>query len=78
MAKLVNLSKISSATDEPEKIETVLFDSGANVCVTNRKDDFGEFHKMCDNDIIDGIGKAPRIEGVGVVAWTFKADNGMC
>ena len=77
MAKLINLSKISSSEVEVPK-EQVLFDSGANCCVTNRKEDFvGECTHSHQNEVVDGIGKGLKIEGAGKVAWTFNADNGM-
>jgi len=78
MSNLVNLSDIAGNEVDPTKVETVLFDSGANCCVTNRMSDFvGEFHNESKGQIVDGIGKGLKIEGDGRVAWTFKADNGM-
>ena len=55
----------------------VLFDSGANCCVTHCKDDFkGRLHLIQDSRQVEGIGKALQIAGVGTVTWVFKADNG--
>ena len=79
MTKLVNLSKldISKAYHDVRECD-VLFDSGANCCVTNRRSDFvGPFHKTDGSQIVDGIGKGLKVEGKGYVAWTFRADNGM-
>ena len=78
MAKLINLSEISSNPLYESHDELVLFDSGANCCVTNRKEDFvGQFNDSSKGQQVDGIGKGLKIEGQGKVAWTFKADNGM-
>ena len=78
MANLVNLSEISSNPNNKPKSEYVLFDSGANCCVTNRRNDFiGEFHIGSKGQLVDGIGKGLMIEGHGRVAWTFKANNDM-
>ena len=78
MANLVNLSNISSSNNRKAPSESVLFDSGANCCVSNRREDFvGEFHESNGKQLIDGIGKGLRIEGRGKVAWTFIAKNGM-
>ena len=73
--KLVNLSKISSSG--PKNChEQVLFDSGANVCITNNKEDFvGELHSV-KGESVDGIGKTLTIEGKEKIAWTFEAING--
>ena len=74
--KMINLSKIGSRT-ENNMSESVLFDTGANCCVSNRKDDFvGEYKQTNGRESVDGIGKALKIEGQGKVAWTFVADNG--
>ena len=77
--RLINLTNISSNPAlESLKTSDVLFDSGANCCVTNRRDDFvGPYHVGDGTQVIDGIGKGLRIQGRGHVAWTFKADNGM-
>ena len=76
MAKLINLSNISS-TDKEAHIERVLFDSGANCCVTNRRSDFVGRFKTCNgNQLVDGIGKGLQIKGEGKVAWTFEAEDG--
>jgi len=74
---------ISSSLTERERVysaesDKVLFDSGANCCITNHKDDFtGQFETISANSIVDGIGKGLTIKGKGTVAWTFKASNGM-
>ena len=84
MARMISLSDISSTQNEREKESRneedrnaqVLFDSGANCCVTNAKEDFNEhFEQIRGNQVIDGIGKGLKICGKGIVTWTFKADN---
>ena len=78
VSDLVNLSRISSSPFNQTNTDTVLFDSGANCCVTNAKSDFTEdFSTEVTNRVVDGIGKGLKIEGSGTVAWTFVADNGM-
>ena len=83
MADIVNVEHISSTETEREntnKFEAgnVLFDSGANCCITNQREDFnGHFEPIKGNQVIDGIGKGLKIDGQGTVTWTFKADNGM-
>ncbi len=78
MLQLVNLSAISSTSPKPQEGNDVLFDSGANCCVSNRKEDFvGEFYPLSGNHLVDGLGKGLKIEGKGNVAWTFKSDDGM-
>ncbi len=78
MLQLVNLSSISSTRPTTQENNDVLFDSGANCCVSNRKEDFvGEFYPLSGNHLVDGIGKGLKIEGKGNVAWTFKSDDGM-
>ena len=78
IANLINLSQISSIHMDNPDSDTVLFDSGANCCITNRKADFtADFQHQLSTQIIDGIGKGLKIEGSGTVAWTFNADNGM-
>ena len=78
MKQLVNLSNIASTGSNLTELETVLFDSGANCCVTNHQSDFtSTITKHITNRCVDGIGKGLKIDGTGVVSWTFKADNGM-
>ncbi len=78
MLQLINLSAISSTQPKPQENNDVLFDSGANCCVSNQKEDFvGEFHPLNGNQLVDGLGKGLKIEGKGNVAWTFKSDDGM-
>jgi hypothetical protein len=65
----------------PMEIETrsrkgeVLFDSGANCCISFDKSDFTAIHPP-GSDQVDGIGKGLKIEGRGQVKWTLKCDNG--
>ena len=78
ITNLVNLSRLSSSYASEPKTETVLFDSGANCCITNRMDDFaGDYDDNITDKVIDGIGKGLKVEGAGTVAWTFEANNGL-
>ena len=78
MAAMVNVTDISSSPTDAHESPQVLFDSGANCCVTNDYDDFVSGFKPVHGDqIVDGIGKGLRIAGTGTVAWTFVADNNM-
>ena len=80
MAKLIDLTKICSTklSGNVSSDEAVLFDSGANICITNRKEDFvGGVKPIQGKSGVDGIGKNLKNEGYGWVAWTFVADNGM-
>lgn len=75
IGNMVNLSKINSLNNNGFS-KLVLFDSGANCCVSNNKDDFvGELCPI-EGQSVDGIGKALTIEGEGHLAWTFVAKNG--
>ena len=66
MAKLVNLTSISSTTT-PCSTSSVLFDSGANCCITPCKDDFvGDYTVNRNGMSLDGIGKRLSIKGEGV------------
>ena len=78
MASIVNVMDVSSAPINAQEVHQALFDSGANCCVTNHfKDFFGNFECTGKDQIVDGIGKGPCIEGSGAVGWMFIADNGM-
>jgi hypothetical protein len=79
-AKYINLSQISSSHDYGSQHDDlpVLFDSGANCCITPCKDDFvGHYTKLTDGPIVDGIGKGLKITGQGTVGWTFVDITGM-
>ena len=77
-AEAVNVAAISSSGLTAQDSEAILFDSGANCCVTNRIEDFvGPFHAADGSQIIDGIGKGLKICGWGHVAWTFEDDDGI-
>lgn len=78
MLKLVNISSIDSRQGTAVEESDVLFNSGANCCITNKRSDFvGPFHKSEVHQTVDGLGKGLNITGKGTVAWTFKADDGM-
>jgi len=76
IGNMVNLSSINSSGTKSID-ESVLFDSGANCCVSNNPEDFVGKIKPVHGESVDGIGKALSIEGQGKVAWTFVAANGM-
>ena len=57
--------------------ERVLFDSGANCCISPYKEDFvGEYIDCSKEHSVNGIGKMLNVVGRGHVAWTFEAENG--
>ena len=75
---MANLPKPSPIKLNANRSEPVLFDSGANCCITHLREDFtGKYKALDGTHTVDGIGKGLSIKGVGTVAWTFKADNGM-
>jgi transposase InsO family protein len=77
-APCINISSIDSSSTASAAQFPVLFDSGANCCLSHRKDDFvGPYAPSTDGQMIDGIGKSIKIEGRGTVAWTFMGINGM-
>ena len=78
VARAINVAAISSSGQTAADSEAILFDSGANCCVTNRMEDFvGPFTEADGSQIIDGIGKGLKICGKGHVAWTFEDDKGI-
>ena len=53
MASIVNMTDISSAPIDPQEVHQVLFDSGANCCVTNQFEDFvGDFQHTGKDQIL--------------------------
>ena len=78
-AELIHLDSISSQQANQALLKSpVLFDSGANCCITHDRSDFvGVYIKLTEGPIVDGIGKGLAIDGKGTVAWTFKDTNGM-
>jgi hypothetical protein len=56
----------------------ILFDSGANCCISNEKSDFilGQYHKFAVGKSVEGVGKTLRADGIGQVQWTFTAEDG--
>ena len=78
VATLVHLSDISLSGQPANLDGQVLFDSGANCCLTNRRDDFSsDFIQHSPTNTIDGIGKGLDVKGYGTMAWTFKSEDGM-
>jgi hypothetical protein len=70
------VSKISSGKGVPTR--PVLFDSGANCCITPSRSDFvGKYQTINDGPEVEGIGQGLQIQGTGTVAWTFKSETGM-
>ena len=78
MTRLIGLSCNTTTTNGTSYLDKVLFDSGANCCITNNSEDFiGEIETYVpNNNIIDGIGKGLKVEGVGTVSWTFQSACG--
>ena len=64
-----------SPTERLLKKGEVLFDSGANCCITFDRTDFTTFEPGGPAQV-DGLGKGLRIEGTGTIKWTFLADDG--
>ena len=56
----------------------ILFDSGANCCISNNADDFqGTLDLYEDSSHVEGISsQGLLIEGDGLVYWDFEADDG--
>ena len=85
MTQLINIAGLTSHPNERGKAaeqwanNNILFDSGANVCVTNDIADFNEHYdeSSSKHGQIDGIGKGLKILGKGTLSWTFIADNEM-
>ena len=68
---------MSVTTTALDKNRYILFDSGANCCISNERSDFvGKYHKFRNGRIIEGMGKALSADGHGQVSWTFLADDG--
>ena len=78
MTRLIGLSCNTATANGTSYLDKVLFDSGANCCITNNKEDFiGDIETYApNNNIIDGIGKGLKVEGVGTVSWTFQSACG--
>ena len=77
VAQCVDASSITSTGDGNYTYQ-VLFDSGANCCITSYPSDFvGPWQQFDKGPKIDGIGQSLMAKGSGHVAWTFTASNGM-
>lgn len=73
----INLASVDSRSPGETQVTPVLFDTGANCCITNAQTDFvGEFDSNSQG-AVEGIGKGLAIRGKGHVQWTFKSDTGM-
>eukprot|EP00977_Amphora_coffeiformis_P007847 scaffold1746_cov97-Amphora_coffeaeformis.AAC.1 len=56
---------------------SILFDSGANCCITNNINDFnGNYTPFNKNKSIESMRKSLSADGYGEVAWSFIADDG--
>ena len=54
----------------------ILFDSGANCCISNDRGDFtGDYTEIKAGLSVEGMGKALKAEGTGTVSWTFLTDD---
>ena len=77
-ARMVNVGSISSSSHNSVESGEVLFDTGANCCITPNRGDFvGTYTKTNSNASVDGIGKGLHVAGFGHVAWTFKGEDRM-
>ena len=77
MTYLVNLGSVNSANGPAMEVNEILFDTGANCCISKDRNNFvGTFTPM-ELGAVDGIGKGLTVAGEGQVAWTFRGDNGM-
>ena len=77
MTYLVNLGSVNSVNGSAVEVNKILFDTGANCCISNNRNNFvGTFTPM-ECGAVDGIGKGLTIAGKRQVAWTFRGDNGM-
>ena len=78
VAKAVNVSEISSLRDSTSNRMKILFDTGANCCISPNREDFVGPYVVCtDGAAVDGIGKGLHVAGKGMVAWTFEGKDGM-
>ena len=78
MTYLINLGSANSANGPAIIINEILFDTGANCCIFNDKNNFVGAFTLMERSAVDGIGKGLTIAGKGHLAWTFRGDNGMC
>ena len=77
MTYLVNLGSVNSVNGPAVEVNEILFDTGANCCISNNRNNFvGTFTPM-ERGAVDGIGKGLTIAGKGHVAWMFRGDNGI-
>ena len=71
------LTAMSANLIKGTKKQSILFDSGANCCITNDPTDFvSDYSAFTASRTIEGMGKALKADGHGHVAWSFKADDG--
>ena len=62
---------------DPSDTFTVVWDSGASMCVTFDKEDFvGPIQPLPSKSTINGIANNLRIEGKGTVSWPILDTNG--
>lgn len=73
---MVDVTSIDSSTGSVTKHQ-VLFDTGANCCITFDYNDFVGPVEHLDNHKVDGIGKGLKATARGFVAWTFIGNNGV-
>lgn len=71
---LINhLAQINSIAINAISNDRVLFDSGANCCITNMKEDFLDtFVPTSNNSMVVGIGKGLSVQGIGITHWIFN------
>ena len=61
--------------------ERILFDSGANVCISNKMEDFDKEHFIMHKDedkasTVSGLASDLKAKGYGLIHWQVKATNG--
>jgi hypothetical protein len=68
--------RLNATIDKQNRM--ILFDSGANCCISNDKSDFivGQYHKFAVGKSVEGVGKTLRADGIGQLHWTFTAEDG--
>jgi hypothetical protein len=67
---------MSVSQNAPNPNNKILFDSGANCCISNDIEDFhGNYTAIKSGLAVDGMGKALKAQGAGMVTWNFFTDG---
>lgn len=64
------------AAMNPEDTFSIIWDSGASMCITHDKRDFVNKIKPMDNAVVSGISSGLEIKGLGRVRWSVLDTNG--